>query len=439
MGQEPTKGCFIDGVDLIQQYKAIRFKTVDICEPLEIEDMVIQPVSYVSPPKWHLAHTTWFFVNFILHRYGVNFPWPDDSYPQLFNSYYKSQGKHWVQGRRGDLSRPTVNQIICFRRDVDEALVSWLLSFNGDVPFDVQNLLRLGLEHEQQHQELLLMDIKFILSRNPSKPAYLKTIQRADPQANKKPLKNSESDVWCNDGGLYEFGENLKDCRFCFDNETPRHNVYLNPYNIEHKTVSNEEYANFIADGAYEEPSLWLSEGWDFINENQIRSPLYWYSNQGAWLEYTLAGERELVLNAPVAHISYHEAYAYARWANKRLPTEFEWELYANHKPREGAKFELFQESNLAYAHYPEDQNHFTNVNGGLWEWTASTYSPYPGYTSTHDAFGEYNGKFMINQMVLRGGCFATPKGHYRTSYRNFYNATQRWPFTSIRLAGDSV
>ena len=425
--------------ELISRYQTIRQKTLDICQSLEIEDMVVQPAAFVSPPKWHLAHTTWFFVNFLLHRFGVDYSWPEDNYPQLFNSYYKSQGKHWEQGKRGDLSRPTVKQIIRFRQDVDDAMVHWLSTYNGDIPIEVQRLVRLGLEHEQQHQELLLMDIKYILWSNPGKPAYFAS-KKGEHLSLPNDIRQNTSPTWSSEGGLKEFGINADDHDFCFDNETPKHKAYLQPYSMCHYTVSNAAFSQFIADGAYQESSLWLSEGWDFINQNHITSPLYWSSIQGEWFEYTLNGMSELCQDSPVAHVSFHEAYAYARWAKKRLPTEFEWENYANHassppKTLGDLPGGMFLENNLAYSNYPDGPERFVNVNGGLWEWTSSTYSPYPGYESTRDAFGEYNGKFMINQMVLKGGCFATPQSHYRSSYRNFYQATQRWPFTGIRLA----
>jgi ergothioneine biosynthesis protein EgtB len=421
-----------NNVELLKRYQLIRQQTLEICQPLEIEDMVVQPAVFVSPPKWHLAHTTWFFVNFIFHRFGIEFSWPDENYPQLFNSYYKSQGQHWEQGHRGDLSRPTVKQIIHFRQNVDEVMVAWLSSFNGDIPADIQKLLRLGLEHEQQHQELLLMDIKFILWRNPSKPAYIPPIVGL-PIC--KGLEQSVGNTWSSDGGLKEFGINFNDHEFCFDNETPKHQVFLTPYAMSHRPISNAQFAEFIEDGGYQEPSHWLSEGWDLINVSHIRSPLYWSFVDGVWFEYTLQGLAELVQDSPVSHISFHEAYAYARWAKKRLPTEFEWEHFANHCPRQDDLELLFLEKNLPYAYFPEGQDHFVNVNGGLWEWTSSSYASYPGYEATRDAFGEYNGKFMINQMVLRGGCFATPESHYRSSYRNFYQASQRWAFTGLRLA----
>ncbi len=445
------QGIALDNRELINSYLGVRQKTLDICKPLEVEDMVVQPASFVSPPKWHLAHTTWFFVNFVFHRFGIDYTWPDKYFPQLFNSYYKSQGQHWVQGNRGELSRPTVKQIQAFRQEIDEIMVSWLDRFNGDIPSEIQTVIRLGLEHEQQHQELLMMDIKYILWCNPSKPAYFSpaSSRRGSAFLNPAP-KADENETWSSDGGLQQFGVDLPSAEFCFDNETPQHNAYLQPYVIAHRTVSNGEFSDFIADGGYQEPSFWLSEGWDYIKENNINAPLYWCleegekERKGKWQEYTFNGMEEIRRDVPVSHISFYEAYAYAKWANKRLPTEFEWEHFAKSNPssknitvRETS--ELFLENNLAQAYYPDETKSFVNVNGGLWEWTSSTYAPYPGYRSEKGAFGEYNGKFMINQVVLRGGCFATPRAHYRMSYRNFYQAHQRWAFTGLRLVEEKV
>jgi ergothioneine biosynthesis protein EgtB len=424
----------------IERYNSIRARSLELCEPLALEDMVVQPASFVSPPKWHLAHTTWFFVNFLLHRFKVDFPWPDEYFPKLFNSYYKSQGEHHLQQNRGDLSRPTVQEIISFRQDTDNAVNEWLAKFNGDIPAEVQEILELGLQHEQQHQELLLMDIKYILWCNPSKPSYY---QNEISFGEFSTVDDKPQDImWAGHGGLKKFGvDDGPDNNFCFDNETPRHSAYLHPYEIAHRGVSNAEYADFIADGAYQNPALWLSEGWDFINQQKITAPLYWQKQDSSWQEYTLNGLNELVLNAPVAHISFHEAYAYARWAGKRLPSEFEWEHFATLAKTQNEANEaetFFLDDKMPYAPYPKPDNLYVNLNGGLWEWTSSPYSPYPGYDAARDAFGEYNGKFMINQMVLRGGCIATPRSHYRTSYRNFYQATQRWAFTGLRLAEDS-
>jgi len=320
--------------ELINKYLTVRQKTLDLCSPLEIEDMVVQPASFVSPPKWHLAHTTWFFVAFVFNRFGVSYTWPDKTFPHLFNSYYKSKGQHWVQGRRGDLSRPTVKQIQSFRMEVDGILVAWLAQFNGGIPTEIQKIVRLGLEHEQQHQELLMMDIKYILWCNPSKPRYFASSPPADSDlsgvgadfeksstGNNSTGNNSseESTVWICEGGLQRVGADIQREDFCFDNETPQHKVFLQPYAISHRTVSNTEFADFIEDSGYQNSSLWLSEGWDYINGNNISAPLYWNTEAGGrgdWKEYTLHGEESIQWNVPVRHISFHEAYAYARGAN---------------------------------------------------------------------------------------------------------------------------
>ena len=439
---------------LIEFYRQVRAKTEAICEPLEVEDYVVQPASFVSPPKWHLAHTTWFFVNFILHPNKVDFPWPNEHYPVLFNSYYKSQGGHWTQGRRGDLSRPSVREILNFRKAADDALIEFVMQFNDDVPENIQRLMRLGLEHEQQHQELLLMDIKYILWCNPSTPSYSVEANQNSGSRNttaincgsaSKSNRGSEGLVgtqfWQCEGGLAEFGVDLSEGDFCFDNETPKHKAYQKPFAVSHRPVSNAEFLHFIEDKAYQTPSLWLSEGWDYISQYTIDSPHYWKKIDNTWHEFDLGGMRLLNPNASVAHISFHEAYAFARWAGKRLPNEYEWEKFAVHalKENDNDLGALFLENELNYSPYEANKQHFINVHGGLWEWTSSPYSGYPGYRAADDAFGEYNGKFMINQMVLRGGCIATPRNHYRLTYRNFYQPTQRWQFAGVRLAEDKT
>lgn len=420
--------------DLIEHFLAVRELTEQICSPLEIEDYVVQSADFVSPPKWHLAHTTWFFVNFGLHSYGVNFEWPDEHYPLLFNSYYKSQSSHWLQSSRGDVSRPTVREIRQFRQDVNDRVVEWLDSFSGAIPAEIASIVRLGLEHEQQHQELLLMDIKYILWSNPSRPAYVES-----------PILFSEvpADVshctewWSNDGGVFDFGTSMEVLEFCFDNETPQHKSHLRPFSIATELATNREFLEFIEDGGYQNPLLWLSEGWELVNQQKISAPLYWLNNDGVWSEYGLHGVQPLSPHCAVKHISFHEAYAFARWQDKRLPTEYEWELYAANVANHGAGqfLELTLDSAMTQTN---DHVLSQQLHGGLWEWTSSPYSPYPGYRATMDAFGEYNGKFMINQMVLRGGCLATPANHYRPTYRNFYQAAQRWCFSGIRLAEDA-
>ena len=347
-------------VDLLKHYQAVRNQTEQICAPLELEDWVVQPAVFVSPPKWHLAHTSWFFVNFGFHAFGVDFDWPDRHYPLLFNSYYKSQSEHWLQGHRGDLSRPTVKEIMHFREDIDECMQQWLSSFNGDIPSEIATVIRLGLEHEQQHQELLLMDIKYILWCNPGKPAYFG--QRTPVVPALTEASHCEP-WWQSDGGLLEFGAARGQIDFCFDNETPRHKSYLSPYRIATSLVSNAEYQEFIEDGGYNNALLWLSEGWDFVQQGQVQAPLYWSRQDDQWYEYDLYGLHPVSSAQPVKHISFHEAYAYARWKQQRLPSECEWEYYASQTPRQDG--ELFMETTLTSESVaiPRDR-----VHGGLWE-----------------------------------------------------------------------
>ncbi len=427
---------------LIDDYRRVRQLSIRLCEPLETEDLVVQPAAFVSPPKWHLAHTSWFFVNFLLHPQGVSCPWPNEHYPRLFNSYYKSQGAHWQQGQRGDLSRPTVAQILAFRKQVDEALINWLQSCPEDLPNALEQILRLGLAHEQQHQELLLMDIKYILWSNPELPAYRQPVSRPAPtEPNPQPLPTS--DHWRCPAGLFTFGATPaaknRHGEFCFDNETPQHQQWLPAFSIARRLTSNREYLAFIADGGYQRPELWLSEGWDWLQQNHLQQPLYWLQEGDDWLQYRLDGLQPLEDNAPVSHLSFYEAYAFARWTGKRLPSEYEWEVFARHSEitTNRAFLEAQFSSPAAEADPATPGSACSDVHGSLWQWTASPYSPYPGYRAAADAFGEYNGKFMINQMVLRGGCLATPSDHYRLTYRNFYQPHQRWPFTGLRLAED--
>jgi ergothioneine biosynthesis protein EgtB len=389
---------------LINQYKKVRQQTLNLCKPLEIEDYVVQPSADISPPKWHLAHTTWFFAQFLLSKYCADYCWPNVQYPRLFNSYYKTQGAHWPQPRRGALSRPTVKEVFEFRAQVDSRVVELLASFNDEIPSDIQATVQIGLEHEAQHQELLLMDIQFIYWSNPTLPVYHEKHVDLENTRYKKPINYKLFDE-----GLYTFGAGGEG--FAFDNERPQHPHYLQAFKLAQRQSSNREYLEFVHDGGYSKPSLWLSEGWDFIQSQQIKTPLYWHQNAEEYFEFDLSGLSLLTLDAPVRHISYFEADAFARWAGKRLPTEFEWELGA------------------------EQCKQGQDVHGTLWEWTSSPYAAYPGYQQPEGAFGEYNGKFMYGQMVLRGGCLATPRWHYRSSYRNFYFPSKRWMFSGIRLA----
>ena len=381
-------------VNRISSYTSVRNHSVAICAPLEPEDYVLQPIPDVSPPKWHLAHSTWFFENFILKTHLADYKEFHPGYTFLFNSYYESVGKRTFRQERGHLSRPTVNEVLVYRNYVDENMRQ-LISEKGDDP-EVTLLLELGLHHEQQHQELLYTDIKFSLSLNPLDIKIADITEYTSIDKSRSWIKMPE--------GLYDIG--FEGQGFCFDNELNRHSVFLNSYKISDKLITNGEWLEFINSGAYANPLLWHSEGWSWLNENHIEAPLYWEkSADNKWNYYTLDARKEINLSAPVAHISYFEAAAFADWAGKRLPTEAEWEAAAD---------------NFDW--------------GKRWEWTNSAYLPYPGYRKAEGAIGEYNGKFMINQMVLRGASVATPENHSRKTYRNFFSASASWQFTGLRL-----
>jgi len=379
---------------LVEEYLQIRKHSEKICEPLQTEDYVVQPVADVSPPKWHLGHTTWFFEAFILKPFSVDYQVYRDEYNYVFNSYYETVGNRVIRTDRGNLSRPSVNEIYQYRAYVNEAMVKFLATALTD---EVKKLLILGFNHEQQHQELLLTDIKYILGNNPLFPIYSKnqkevlTISEIEPGF----IKISE--------GIYEIGYDGKD--FSFDNELNRHKVYLQDFSISKTLLSNAEFVEFIGAGGYENFNFWHAEGWDWVKNNNISAPMYWHLIDGKWFNYTLAGLLPIDLTAPVSHISYYEAYAFASWKGMRLPTEFEWEIAAEH------------------------------FNWGeRWEWTESAYLPYPGFSKAPGAIGEYNGKFMVNQKVLRGASIATPENHSRITYRNFFHPHLRWQYTGIRL-----
>ena len=391
--------------DLIEYYRSVRQHTERLCEPLEIEDYIPQPIVEVSPPRWNIAHTTWFFEEMILKRFMPDYEVFDPNFAFLFNSYYNTIGERAARDNRGASSRPTVGQIFEYRRHVDERMLSFLADTGeGANPQSairdpqIIDLVILGLNHEQQHQELFLTDLKYTFSVNPLFPAYREGFApEEDSESNAPETVKIE-------GGLYEIG--FAGDGFCFDNEMSRHKVYLNDSSILNRLVTNGEFLEFIDDGAYRDHRLWLSEGWDWVNQNSIDSPLYWYKRDGDWFHFTLGGLRGLPPDAPVCHVSFYEAAAFAEWKGMRLPTEFEWEAASD-------RFDW----------------------GSRWEWTNSAYLPYPGFNKAAGAVGEYNGKFMINQMVLRGASVMTPPGHSRPTYRNFFHPHLRWQFTGIRLA----
>jgi len=381
--------------DLRELYLAVRSYTEKLCEPLEIEDYVPQPVVDVSPPKWNIAHTTWFFEEMILKNFSQDYKVFDESFRFLFNSYYNSVGERTLRDHRGDLSRPTVKRIFEYRKYVDEKMYEFL---DSDLAQDVRDLVILGLNHEQQHQELFLTDLKYIFGVNPLFPVYRNDFQPIEV------TESEQGDFIEINGGTFDIG--FDGGGFCFDNELALHKVFLNDFSICERLVSNREYTEFIEDGGYGDFRLWHSEGWDWVRQNGIEKPLYWHDLNGELVQYTYAGLGKIWPNAPVCHISFYEASAFAEWKGCRLPTEFEWEA-ASGRFRWGLR----------------------------WEWTNSAYLPYPGFKKAAGAVGEYNGKFMINQMVLRGGSVVTPPGHSRKTYRNFFHPHLSWQFTGIRLA----
>ncbi|MEQ9006944.1 MAG: ergothioneine biosynthesis protein EgtB [Ekhidna sp.] len=406
--------------ELLESYQKVRSHTQYLCEPLEIEDFVVQPVMDVSPLKWHLGHTTWFFETFILKPHMKGYQEFHPKYPILFNSYYISAGDRWSRENRGQLTRPTVNEVFEYRKYVDEHVERFLSG--GDINDRIEEVLILGCNHEQQHQELFLYDIKRILGDNPLHPAYRK---------DEKKVKKVESKAECLnvDEGIYEIG--FEGDGFHFDNEEGRHKVFLHEYQISSGLVTNGEYMEFIKDGGYRNHMLWLSEAWDWVNENQIKAPRYWHQEGEEWWNYTLGGYEQVLEDDPLCHVSYYEADAFARWRGCRLPTEHEWEVACNMYSPNILSETNFVENNQFRPAQTSDFDFFGNV----WEWTVSPYVAYPYYNPPEGALGEYNGKFMVNQMVLRGGSFGTSKNHIRSTYRTFFHPHLRWMFSGIRLA----
>ncbi|MBD3637588.1 MAG: ergothioneine biosynthesis protein EgtB [Crocinitomicaceae bacterium] len=376
-----------------QLFLATRLRSEQLCVPLKTEDYSVQPITDVSPPKWHLAHTTWFFEQFVLRPIAKNYQVFDNDFAYLFNSYYNNVGKRVLRPNRGLMTRPTVDRVYAYREYVTKNMAEYLETNPSP---EILNIIILGINHEQQHQELLAYDIKYILGNQPTFPEFETDIHLAE--------ENWTAEMIPMDEGLYEIGFNGEG--FCFDNELGRHKTYLHPFTISNKLVTNGEFMEFIEDGGYEDFNLWHAPGWDFINENDISAPLYWHKVDGEWHYYHYKGLEKVPPHLPVMHVSLYEAFAFAQWKGMRLPTEQEWEVAAD-------KFNW----------------------GQLWEWTGSAYLPYPGFKKADGALGEYNGKFMVNQLVLRGASIATPTGHSRKTYRNFFHAHDRWQFNGIRLA----
>lgn len=410
--------------DLNSQFSSVRRQSLTLCDPLSPEDMMVQSTPEASPAKWHLAHTTWFFETFILREFSPQYTPFHPDFLWLFNSYYNGVSAQPLKQLRATFSRPSLAQILDYRHHVDSAIQSLLAQ---DPPPQALSRLILGLHHEQQHQELLLTDIKHALFTNPLQPAYLQGSLAASAAA--PPLAFHEFR-----GGIHQAGHSGSG--FSFDNELPRHNVYLQPFRLASRPVTCAEYLEFILDGAYRRAELWLSDGWITVQSLQWTAPLYWaQNNSGDWTVFTLRGPVPLadLLSTPVCHISLYEADAYARWRGMRLPTEFEWESAASSAPITG---NLLESNRLHPAPEPAQPSaHPAQLYGDTWEWTASAYLGYPGFQPAPGAIGEYNGKFMSGQMVLRGGSCVTPASHIRATYRNFFQPATRWQFSGLRLA----
>ncbi len=416
---------------LLDEFRRVRALSEYLCEPLAIEDYVLQTVVETSPPKWHLAHVSWFFETFLLKPYLADYRPYHPRFDYLFNSYYEqTEAGYWPRPERGLLSRPTVAEVYDYRHYVDMAMERLIAEGAGAHWPVIAERLAIGLNHEQQHQELLVTDIKFNLAYNPLRPAYRADLPVA-PVADPVALGFSSLD-----GGIVSIGAD--GATFAYDNETPRHQVLLRPYRLADRLISNAEYRAFIDDGGYRNPALWLSDGWSRIQKEGWQAPLYWVPAEvcgvdGDWQQMTLAGLRPLNPAEPVCHVSYFEADAFARWAGKRLPTEAEWEHAAADRPVAGN----FLDQGRLHPQ-PAQAGGLEQLFGDCWEWTASAYLPYPGYRAASGALGEYNGKFMNGQMVLRGGSCATSLNHARATYRNFFYPHERWQFKGIRLAEDA-
>ncbi len=380
-------------MSILQKYRAARARTEAICEPLRVEDYIPQAVEFASPPKWHIAHTTWFFEEMILKKFKSNYVEFNPQFSFLFNSYYNTVGERTLRANRGNITRPGVDEVYQYRKHVNFHMGK-LLENNTNA--EIEQLTILGINHEQQHQELLITDLKFTFGHNPLFPVYSES-------SNLVQGINQESGFVRIDEGVYTIGHDGNG--YCFDNELGQHKVYQHTFEISKNLVTNEEFIEFIEDAGYSKFQFWLDEGWSWVNKNAISSPLYWHKINGVWYNYTLAGLKPVQLNAILSHVSFYEANAFAAWKGMRLPTEFEWEIASD-------KFTW----------------------GKRWEWTSSAYLPYPKFKVGEGAVGEYNGKFMVNQMVLRGASVATSKTHSRKTYRNFFHPHFQWQFSGIRL-----
>jgi ergothioneine biosynthesis protein EgtB len=405
-----------------QRYQRLRKISEQICQPLAVEDYVLQTMEDVSPPKWNLAHMSWFFETFLLKSFVPGYREFHPRFNYLFNSYYETIGERHPRPQRGTLSRPTVEEVYCYRAHVDQAMIELLKQAGPESAASIEPLVVLGLHHEQQHQELMLTDLKHILAANPLRPIYREAAVR--------PSAARELSWFDYSGGVVEIG--FDGAGFSFDNEQPRHKLYLEDFRLASRPVTNGEFLEFMAAGGYRQPRYWLSEGWATVLAKGWECPLYWERSDSRWWSMTLSGFRPVDEDEPVCHVSYFEADAYARWRGKRLPSEGEWEIAVTGLPIEGNFLDgeaFHPRAAAAQADAP------AQMYGDVWEWTQSQYTPYPGFVPAEGAIGEYNGKFMCNQFVLRGGSCATPADHIRPTYRNFFPPHARWQFTGIRLA----
>ncbi|MCK6257263.1 ergothioneine biosynthesis protein EgtB [Fictibacillus sp. KIGAM418] len=413
--------------NMLKSYQTVRTFSEQLVQPLNLEDFIIQSMEDTSPPKWHLAHTTWFYEKFILKEFAEDYQGFNVQFDYLFNSYYETVGPFHPRIQRGLITRPSVEEVFEYRRYVDLHMADLLESDKPEEKKEeLVRVLKIGLHHEQQHQELLLTDIKHNLAQNPFLPSYQEQEKKNIPAAGSPSFVAVE-------GGLIEIGHSGEG--FCFDNETPLHKVWLDSYKLSSHLVTNRDYLAFINDEGYKKPQFWLSDGWNTVCKYQWESPLYWFKREDEWHVYTLGGVKKLDPDEPVCHVSFYEADAYARWAGKRLPTEQEWEHALASQKIEGNFAE-----NENYHPLPCGLNKsgpFYQAFGDVWEWTKSPYVSYPGNKPYEGALGEYNAKFMCNQMVLRGGSCATSSSHFRPSYRNFFQPEKRWQFSGIRLAED--
>jgi ergothioneine biosynthesis protein EgtB len=418
-----SAGIYQNARDPAARFRSVRSTTAALAAPLSPEDQQCQSMTMASPVKWHLAHTTWFFEAFVLTQHDAGYNPFDPNYHYLFNSYYESLGERWPRPDRGLMTRPALADVQRYREHVDAAVEALLARGCSEA---VLKLIELGCHHEQQHQELILTDVKHLLSLNPLAPVYKAARAAADGVGTDMQWLGFR-------GGMREVG--FARDGFCFDNEQPRHKLWLEDFRLASRPVTNREWLAFMADRGYATATLWLSDGWATVQAEGWKAPLYWHEIDGAWQEFTLLGLRPVDPDAAVTHVSLYEADAFAHWAGRRLPTEAEWEIAAANLPVEG---NLLESGALHPGRAPQHRGALVQMFGDNWEWTQSPYTPYPGFKPAAGALGEYNGKFMANQVVLRGGSCATPQSHIRAEYRNFFPPSARWQFSGVRLADDA-